>query len=87
VSKDVNIETVAFDERDEVIVDKIGQAVRLAMKAREDVQNALAEAIDSSSTFGYELGVLDERHRVLDAMREVLDQKQYADLYKKVENG
>lgn len=87
MSKDVNIETVAFDERDEVIVDKIGQAVRLAMKAREDVQNALAEAIDSSSTFGYELGVLDERHRVLDAMREVLDQKQYADLYKKVENG
>jgi hypothetical protein len=87
VSKDVNIETVAFDERDEVIVDKIGQAVRQAMKAREDLQNAVAEAIDSSSTFGYELGVLDERHRVLDAMREVLDQKQYADLYKKVENG
>jgi hypothetical protein len=87
VSKDANIETVAFDERDEVIVDKIGQAVRQAMKAREEVQNALAEAIDSSSTFGYELGVLDERHRVLDLMREVLDQKQYADLYKKVENG
>ena len=87
MSKDVNIETVAFDERDEVIVDKIGQAVRQAMKAREDLQNAVAEAIDSSSTFGYELGVLDERHRVLDAMREVLDQKQYADLYKKVENG
>ncbi len=87
MSKDANIETVAFDERDEVIVDKIGQAVRQAMKAREEVQNALAEAIDSSSTFGYELGVLDERHRVLDLMREVLDQKQYADLYKKVENG
>jgi hypothetical protein len=87
VSKNVNIETVAFDERDEVVVNKIGQAVRQAMKAREDAQNALAEAIDSSSTFGYELGVLDERHRVLDAMREVLDQKQYADLYKKVENG
>lgn len=87
MSKNVNIETVAFDERDEVVVNKIGQAVRQAMKAREDAQNALAEAIDSSSTFGYELGVLDERHRVLDAMREVLDQKQYADLYKKVENG
>ncbi len=87
MSKDIDIEAIAFDEKDEVIVDKIGQAVRQAMKAREDVQNALAEAIDSSSTFGYELGVLDERHRVLDAMREVLDQKQYADLYKKVENG
>jgi hypothetical protein len=86
VSRDVDIESVAFDERDEVVVNKIGQAVRQAMKAREDVQNALAEAIDSSSTFGYELGVLDERHRVLDAIREVLDQKQYADLYKKVEN-
>ena len=87
MSRDVDIESVAFDERDEVVVNKIGQAVRQAMKAREDAQNALAEAIDSSSTFGYELGVLDERHRVLDAMREVLDQKQYADLYKKVENG
>ncbi len=86
MSRDVDIESVAFDERDEVVVNKIGQAVRQAMKAREDVQNALAEAIDSSSTFGYELGVLDERHRVLDAIREVLDQKQYADLYKKVEN-
>ena len=84
---DVEIEAVAFDERDEVIVDKVGKAVRQAVKAREDVQNALAEAIDSSSTSGYELGVLDERHRVLDLMREVLDQKQYADLYKKVENG
>lgn len=87
MSKDVDIEATAFDERDEVIVSKIGQAIRQAMKSREDVQNALAEAIDSSSTFGYELGVLDERHRVLDLMREVLDQKQYADLYKKVENG
>ena len=84
MSKEINIDAMAFDEKDEAIVDKIGQAVRQAMKAREDVQNALAEAIDSSSTFGYELGVLDERHRVLDLMRENLSQEE---LYKKVENG
>ncbi len=94
--RDAKIEAVAFDERDEVVVDKIGQAVRQAMKAREDVQNALAEAIDSSSTFGYELGVLDERHRILDLMRPALcDEencekevcKQYLSVYRKVESG
>ena len=92
----VKIEAVAFDERDGVVVDKIGQAVRQAMKAREDVQNALAEAIDSSSTFGYELGVIDERHRILDLMKPALcDEKnckkevckQYLAVYRKVENG
>jgi hypothetical protein len=93
---DVEIEAVAFDERDEVIVDKIGKAVRQAVKAREDLQNAVAEAIDSSSTFGYELGVLDERHRVLELMRPALcDEenckkevcKQYLSVYRKVESG
>ena len=96
MAKDVNIDAVAFDEKDEVIVDKIGAAVRQAMKAREEVQNALAEAIDSSSTFGYELGVLDERHRILDLMKPALcDEescekevcKQYLAVYRKVQNG
>lgn len=96
MAKDVNIDAVAFDEKDEVIVDKIGVAVRQAMKAREEVQNALAEAIDSSSTFGYELGVLDERHRILDLMKPALcDEescekevcKQYLAVYRKVQNG
>jgi hypothetical protein len=87
MSENIDLDAIAFDERDEVIVDKVGAAVRQAMKAREDVKNALAEAIDSSSTFGYELGVLDERHRALDLMKEVLDQEQYAELFKKVENG
>lgn len=96
MAKDVNIDAVAFDEKDEVIVDKIGAAVRQAMKAREELQNALAEAIDSSSTFGYELGVLDERHRILDLMKPALcDEescekevcKQYLAVYRKVQNG
>lgn len=96
MAKDVDIDAVAFDEKDEVIVDKIGAAVKQAMKAREEVQNALAEAIDSSSTFGYELGVLDERHRILDLMKPALcDEescekevcKQYLAVYRKVQNG
>lgn len=84
MSKEINIDAMAFDEKDEAIVNKIGEAIKQAVKAREDAQNALAEAIDSSSTFGYELGVLDERHRVLDLMKENLSQEE---LYKKVENG
>jgi hypothetical protein len=87
VAKEIDIEAVAFDERDEIVVDKVGKAVRVAMRAREELQNAVAEAIDSSSTFGYELGVIDERHRVLDLMRETLSREEHEELYKKVENG
>ena len=87
MAKEIDIEAVAFDERDEIVVDKVGKAVRVAMRAREELQNAVAEAIDSSSTFGYELGVIDERHRVLDLMRETLSREKHEELYKKVENG
>ena len=87
MAKEIDIEAVAFDERDEIVVDKVGKAVRVAMRAREELQNAVAEAIDSSSTFGYELGVIDERHRVLDLMRETLSREEHEELYKKVENG
>ena len=94
--EDFDVSKVAFEERDEIVVDRVGTAVRVAMKAREDLQNAVSEAIDSSSTFGYELGVIDERHRILDLMRPALcDEetcekevcKQYLSVYRKVENG
>jgi hypothetical protein len=64
--ENVDVSKVAFDEREEVVVDKLQMAVRLAMSARQALTDAAAEAIETSSTFGYELGVLDERQRVVD---------------------
>jgi hypothetical protein len=46
-------------DKDDVIVSKVGSAVRAAMAAKEALTNATAEAIDSASTFGYELGAED----------------------------
>lgn len=48
-----------FEDKDDVVVSKIGGAVRAAMVAKSALADATAEAIDSASTFGYELGVLD----------------------------
>ena len=64
--ENVDVSNVAFDERDEHVVDKVQRAVSLAMSARQALTDAAAEAIETSSTFGYELGVLDERQRALD---------------------
>ena len=64
--ENVDVSKVAFDERDDKVVDKLQIAVRLAMSARQALTDAAAEAIETSSTFGYELGVLDERQRAVD---------------------
>lgn len=55
------------DTSDELIITKMGSAVRAAMAAKEDLNNALAEAIDSSTTFGYELGAEDMKHKLIAA--------------------
>lgn len=52
---------------DEVIVTKIGSAVRAAVAAKENLQHSVAEALDSSSTFGYELGALDMKSKIIKA--------------------
>lgn len=70
MSESIDIDAVAFDEKDEIIVNKVQQAVRLAMNARQALTDAAAEAIDTASTFGYELGVLDERQRVIEILHE-----------------
>lgn len=56
------------DASDELIVTKIGASVRAAMAAKEDLQHAIAEAIDSSTTFGYELGAEDMKLKIIDAL-------------------
>jgi hypothetical protein len=52
---------------DDRIISKIGSAVQAAMAAKEVLNDALAEAIDSSSTFGYELGAEDMKLKIIDA--------------------
>jgi hypothetical protein len=52
---------------DEMIVSKIGSSVRAAMAAKENLHHSIAEAIDSSSTFGYELGAEDMKIRIIEA--------------------
>lgn len=55
------------EDKDEVIVSKMGAAVRQAMKSREDLGVALNEALDASSTFGYELGAEDMLVKIKEA--------------------
>jgi len=52
---------------DDVIISKIGSAVQAAMAAKEVLNDAIAEAIDSSSTFGYELGAEDMKLKIIEA--------------------
>lgn len=55
------------DSSDELIVTKVGESVRAAMAAKEALQYAIAEAIDSSTTFGYELGAEDMKLKIAEA--------------------
>lgn len=55
------------DASDELIITKMGAAVRAAMAAKETLHDSLAEAIDASTTFGYELGAEDMKVKILAA--------------------
>jgi hypothetical protein len=52
---------------DDKIISKIGSAVQAAIAAKEMLHNSMAEAIDSSTTFGYELGAEDMKLKIIDA--------------------
>lgn len=52
---------------DDVIVSKIGASVRSAMSAKQNLQSSIAEAIDSSTNFGYELGAEDMKLKLIQA--------------------
>lgn len=54
-------------DKDDVIISKIGAAVKAAMDARENLTYSIGEAIDSASTFGYELGAEDIRLKIVEA--------------------
>lgn len=52
---------------DDDIVSKMGSAVRAAMLAKNTLQHSIVQALDSSSTFGYELGALDMKSKIIEA--------------------
>lgn len=58
------VDGVTESDPDEQIVSKVGSAVKAAMAAKTALADATAEAIDSASTFGYELGVLDTVEKI-----------------------
>jgi hypothetical protein len=58
------------EDQDEVIISKVASAVKAAMNAKENLNYALTEAIDSASTFGYELGAEDMKMTILNAFRD-----------------
>jgi hypothetical protein len=62
-----DFENVPPIDLDDVIVTKIGSAVRAAMSAKQELQYSLTEALDSSSTFGYELGSEDMKSKIIKA--------------------
>ena len=55
---------------DDQIVTKIGGAVRAALSAKEALSYAMTEAIDASTTFGYELGAEDMKLKIVKALEE-----------------
>lgn len=56
-----------MEDKDDLIISKIGSAVKAAMDARENLTYSIGEAIDSASTFGYELGAEDTKLKIIEA--------------------
>lgn len=61
-----DFDTVPTVDSDEQIISKVGGAVRAALSAKESLSYALTEAIDSSTTFGYELGSEDMKVKIIE---------------------
>ena len=62
-----NVPPVDLDDQ---IVTKIGGAVRAALSAKEALSYAMTEAIDASTTFGYELGAEDMKLKIIKALED-----------------
>ena len=62
-----DFETVPSIDEDAQIVSKLGGSVRAAMAAKEDLRHSIAEAIDTSTNFGYELGAEDMKLKIIQA--------------------
>jgi hypothetical protein len=54
-----------MQDKDDAIVSKIGPSVRLAMAAKESLSNAISEALETSTDFGYALGGADKVDEII----------------------
>ena len=61
-----------MEDKDDIIVSKIGPTVRLAMAAKESLSNAISEAIETSTDFGYVLGAADKADELVEILEKEL---------------
>jgi hypothetical protein len=71
-----NVEDLDFSEEVETftlagVKSNIGKSTARALKAKQSLNYAISEAIDASTDFGYELGRVDERERIV----KIIDEK------------
>lgn len=62
-----DFETAPAVGEDEQITSKLGGSVRAAMAAKQALEYSIAEAIDASTNFGYELGAEDMKLKLIQA--------------------
>lgn len=73
-----------MEDKDDVIISKIGHKVRLAMTAKESLINAMHEALDAAGDFSYELGAadaVDKALALLEAERNALQDLDMNEIY------
>ncbi len=63
-----DFESVPPIDGDKQIVSKLGGSVRAAMVAKQGLEYSIAEAIDASTNFGYELGAEDMKIKIITAL-------------------
>jgi hypothetical protein len=76
-----------MEDKDDIIVSKIGPTVRLAMAAKETLNDAIASAIETSTDFGYALGAADERDKIIEVLRNEKDALQELDMNEQYISG
>jgi hypothetical protein len=69
-----------MEDKDDIIVSKIGPTVRLAMAAKETLSDAIASALETSTNFGYALGAADERDKIIEVLRNEKNALQELDM-------
>lgn len=59
-----------MEDKDDIIVSKIGPTVRLAMAAKESLNDAISAALETSTDFGYALGGADKVDQIISWLEE-----------------
>jgi hypothetical protein len=76
-----------MEDKDDIIVSKIGPTVRLAMAAKETLSDAIASALETSTNFGYALGAADELDKNIEALENEKNALQELDMNEQYISG